>query len=86
MLTPELGKALSDIGGFALFILVVLVAAVGLYRRWWVPGWLYDQERQARLVAEAQAERNATALAAVVPVMRRILRAVTRDSGFDPDA
>lgn len=70
MPSPELAKALSDLGGFALFLLVVVVAAVGLYRGWWVPGWVYRQEREARLVAETQASRNAESLAAMSKAVR----------------
>ena len=72
MLSPELGKALADLGGFALFLLTVAVAAVGLHRRWIVPGWVYQQEREARQTAETQAIRNAEAL-------EKLARAVTRD-------
>ena len=73
MLSPELAKALADLGGFALFLLAVVIAAVGLYRQWWVPGWLYRSSERAREVAETQAIRNAEAL-------EKLARAVTRDA------
>lgn len=73
VLSPELGRALADIGGFALFLLTVVVAAVGLARQWWVPGWMYRQEREARTIAEVQATRNAEAL-------HKLARAVSRDA------
>lgn len=72
MIDPALGKQLADLGGFALFLLVVIVAAVGLYRQWWVPGWVWKQERDARTVAETQALRNAEAI-------EKLARAVSRD-------
>ena len=72
MFSPEQVKAFSDLGGFALFLLVVGVAAVGLHRQWIVPGWVYRQEREARQTAETQAIRNAEAL-------EKLARAVTRD-------
>ena len=72
MLSPEVGRALADLGGFALFLLTVSIAGVGLYRQWWVPGWVYRQERQSRITAEIQAVRNGEAL-------EKLARAVTRD-------
>jgi hypothetical protein len=72
VLSPELGKALSDIGGFALFLLTVVTAAVGLLKQWWVPGWVYRQERESRISAEIQAVRNGEAL-------EKLARAVTGD-------
>ena len=72
MIDPALGQQLADLGGFALFLLVVVVAAVGLQRQWIVPGWVYRQEREARLTAETQATRNAEAL-------QKLARAVSRE-------
>lgn len=71
MISPELGSALADLGGFALFLLVVAIAAVGLHRRWIVPGWVYQQEREAREKAETQAERNAEMLEAIARAIGR---------------
>jgi hypothetical protein len=62
MLDPALGQALADIGGFALFLLTVVTAGIGLFRRWWVPGWVLDREVEARKIAETQALRNAESL------------------------
>jgi len=73
VLSPELAKALADLGGFALFLFTVVTAAVGLHRQWFVPGWVYRQEREARQIAETQAIRNAEAL-------EKLARAVTRDA------
>lgn len=84
MPTPELAKALSDLGGFALFIFGVIVLAVALYRRWLVLGWVYDQEREARLSAESEARQNAAVLKDVVRDVRSILRLVKR--GRDTEA
>lgn len=74
MIDPQLGKQLADLGGFALFLLVVIVAAVGLYRQWWVPGWVYRQERDGRQTAETQALRSAEAI-------EKLARAVNRERG-----
>jgi hypothetical protein len=69
MLDPALGQALADIGGFALFLLTVVTAGIGLFRRWWVPGWLFDREVEARKIAETQATRNAEALERLAKVV-----------------
>lgn len=51
MIDPETVRSLSDLGGLGLFILVVAVAAIGLWRKWWVPGWMYsDVESENRLL------------------------------------
>ena len=63
MPTPELARTLADLGGFALFLLLIVVIGVGLFREWWVPGYLYQRERHARELAETQAERNAKSIA-----------------------
>lgn len=62
MISPELGRALADLGGFALFVLTVATGVVGLHRQWIVPGWAWRAEREAREKAETQAVRNAEAL------------------------
>lgn len=54
---------LSDAGGWAIFALAVIWAAIALQRRWIVPGWIYEQEREGRQKAEVQAERNSESLA-----------------------
>lgn len=78
-LSPELLKALSDLGGTALFVLVVIVAALGLYRQWWVPGWLYKQERTARLSAQEEARK----LSISVQRLTQSLRDERRRRGSD---
>lgn len=79
MISPELGKALADLGGFALFLLVVVVAAVGLYKRWFVPGWIYEQEREARLQAEADLRANNSTLAEILRLVKRGRRSAETD-------
>jgi hypothetical protein len=54
---------LSEAGGWAIFALSVVWAAIALQRRWIVPGWIYLQEWEQRHKAEIQAERNSEALA-----------------------
>ena len=69
---PALGRQLADLGGSALLILLIVLIGVGLWKQWWVPGWLWRQEREARQIAETQATRNAEAL-------QKLARAVTRE-------
>ena len=85
MLSPELGKALSDLGGFALFLLTVVTAAVGLLKQWWVPGWVYRQERESRISAEVQAVRNGEALEKLARFVTSE-RAVARKRPAEPPA
>lgn len=54
---------ISDAGGWAVFAFAVFGIALAGYKRWIVPGWIYDQERDQRAKAEIQAERNSEALA-----------------------
>lgn len=77
-ISPELGKQLADLGGFALFLLAVIAAGVGLFRQWWVPGWIYRAERESRAKAETQAERNADALEKLARAVSREPRATSR--------
>jgi Tfp pilus assembly protein PilE len=72
VIDPALGSQLADLGGFALFLLTVVTAVVGLHRQWVVPGWVYRQERAARMRAETQALRNAESL-------EKLARAVSGD-------
>ena len=83
--SPELGQQLADLGGFALFLLVIALAAVGLFRQWWVPGYFYRAEREAREKAETQAERNTDSLKANTEALAKVAQAVAderrRDAG-----
>lgn len=67
-------------------ILIVLVVAVGLYRRWWVPGWLYQQERDERVKAETAALRNAETLAWIVKYLKADGRRRGASRSTDDDA
>lgn len=64
LLTPDQARTIAELSPFALFVFITVFIGVGLYRRWWVFGWLYLQERDGRVTAETQAERNADALEA----------------------
>lgn len=60
-----IGRALADLGGWAAFLVVVVLIAVGGYRRWWVWGWMWDRTEADRRTSDTQAERNAESLAAM---------------------
>ena len=70
-ISPDLLKALSDLGGTTLFVGVVIVAAIGLYRQWWVPGWLYRSEREGRQRAEREARASATTVSRLTMALTR---------------
>jgi hypothetical protein len=57
MPSAEQLKELSDAGGFALFLGFIVTAALGLWRGWWVPGFiaLRDQKRADTLEAANRA-------------------------------
>lgn len=76
---PQLGKQLADLGGFALFLLVVVVAGVGLFKQWVVMGWTYRQERDARIASENREEKT-------VEAIEKLTRAVTRERARSPRA
>jgi hypothetical protein len=69
--TPELARQLVDLGGWTACVFLVALILVGLFREWWVPGWLYRREREAREVSETQAERNAASIAALAKWVNR---------------
>jgi hypothetical protein len=81
----DLAQSIQDLGLAGIIVLIALVAIVGLARQWWVPGWLYRQEREGRIVSDTQAVRNAEAL-------EKLARAVTgehparkrHEAGDDP--
>lgn len=54
MIDPSIGKALADLGGFALFLLTVVTGVVGLHRQWWVPGFFYRDVIAERDAARAE--------------------------------
>jgi len=46
MPTADQVKALADAGGYVLFAFTAIVGAVGVYRGWIVPGWLYREKAE----------------------------------------
>lgn len=57
-----IGKAISDIGGWAAFLGLVALIGIGGFRRWWVWGWMWDRSETRAATSATQAERNADSL------------------------
>ena len=70
---------LSEAGPVAILLAGIGLLALGFVRGYVVPGWLYRQERDQRLKAETQAERNADNIEAIVSTVRAALDAGRRD-------
>lgn len=44
-----LGQAITDAGGWAAFLALVVLVGIGLWRGWWVPGfWHRELEAEVR--------------------------------------
>lgn len=56
-------KALADAGGWAVVLVIIGLIALGSTKkfRWWVPGWIYEDERAQRGISDAQADRTTKA-------------------------
>lgn len=83
MIDPAIGRQLADIGGMALFLLHIVVDAVGLYRQWWVPGWMWRGVvgENLELKAELKATRETVSSLTAQLARERLRRASDR-----PDA
>jgi hypothetical protein len=82
--SPEEARQLVDLGSTVMLVFLVILIFVGLFREWWVPGWLYRRERTAREIADTQAERNATSLAAIAKALERERRRRVSGTSNDP--
>ena len=74
--------ALAQAGPVAILLVGIGALAWGFVKGWVVPGYLYRQEREARIVAETQAQRSTEALLKAATVVDKSIDA--RKS--DPDA
>ena len=83
MPSPELAKQLADLGGLALFLAHILVDAIGLFRRWWVPQWVYADQRQALLDSEAEVKRLTRSVARLPLALARERRRRRTDARPD---
>jgi hypothetical protein len=49
-----LGQTISEAGGWAAFLGLVCLIGVGLWRRWWVPGFLFvELEAEVKLLRKS---------------------------------
>lgn len=63
-ISPEQADAISKLSVAALLVLVLAFVLVGLARKWFVTGWLYERAEARADRAERMAEGNAAALEA----------------------
>jgi hypothetical protein len=68
----KLAEALVNGGAVVMLVALVIVVFVGLYRRWWVPGWMFDRSEARAEKADTQAERNAESLEVMAKAHDRI--------------
>jgi hypothetical protein len=76
--------ALADAGPVAILLVGIAAVALGFVRGYIVPGYMYKQEREARIVAETQAQRNSELLLKATNVVDKSIDA--RTSGDDAAA
>jgi hypothetical protein len=69
----------TDAGVVAFLIAGLSFVVVGAIKGYWVPGWIYEQERQQRLKAETQAERATEAVEGVTAVIQKVLDDLASD-------
>lgn len=55
-ITAFLTRDWASVGGWSLFIGLVLTIVAGSFRGWWVPGWMY--KAQAKTLDEAMAQNR----------------------------
>lgn len=55
-ITALLTRDWAAVGGWSLFIGLVLAIVTGSFRGWWVPGWMY--KAQAKTLDEAMAQNR----------------------------
>lgn len=77
----DLARSLDDLGPFALLAFVVIVTTIGLFRGFWVPGFIAkrDQQRADTLQAENLAHiRTNAECAAELRVTKQRVRELER--------
>ena len=72
--------ALAEAGPVAILLVGIGLLTWGFVKGYVVPGWLYRQEREQRVKAEIQAERNTDALEAVAATVQKALDARRDDA------
>lgn len=72
--------ALADAGPVAILLVGIGLLALGFVRGYVVPGYLYRQEREARILAETQAQRTTEALLKAATVVDKSIDARSGDA------
>ena len=62
--------SLAQAGPVAILLVGIGLLGLGFIKGYVVPGWLYRQEREQRIKAETQAERNTDAIEAVAATVK----------------
>ena len=85
MPSAEQLKALSDAGGFALFLGFVIAAAIGLWRGWWVPGFIALRDQKRADTAEAENRTLSVTVATLTSELKQARRELRERFGRGPD-
>ncbi len=75
--------ALADAGPVAILLVGIGLLGFGFVKGYVVPGYLYRQEREARIIAETQAQRTTEALLKATSVVDKSIDAREGRSGTD---
>lgn len=71
---PEEAYRIVNTGGvIGLLILIIFFGGVGLYKRWWVPGWILDDAETERDEWKKVAEDNGKKLTIIIEMLERRL-------------
>jgi predicted Na+-dependent transporter len=62
MPSPEQVRQWADAGGLVLFLALLILIGIGLWRGWWVPGPFYREKADAVKTLTATVERLTKAL------------------------
>ena len=68
----KLAEALVNGGAVVMVVAMVIFAIVGLARKWWVPGWLWERSEARAEKSDIQAERNAESIEVMAKAHDRI--------------
>lgn len=78
-ITALLTRDWSAVGGWSLFISLVLTVVIGSFKGWWVPGWMY--KAQAKTLDEAMAQNHT--LLVTADITKHFFEATTPKRGLE---
>jgi hypothetical protein len=76
-ITALIARDWAAVGGWSLFIGLVLTVVIGSFKGWWVPGWMY--KAQAKTLDEAMAQNRT--LLVTADITKHFFEATTPKSG-----